>query len=225
MVAEKTLELNLTAELLDYYRRTINPACFFKGLTLREEGIWGYDTSLVRGGTVSEILFFQYKAFRKNKQHFFINNNRNKDQHQLLLNIALTPRSVFYIFPLFNTDLDVSKASPNLLQKTYFVDVSEIGPLTPKWHKVVINPARLEATIYSERKTVKLIPGSIMVSIIKEKEHHRFEDSNVEDPVLKSRPLSIEKVNLALEKCFADRNFRKKNKIRSKQIASWGLLK
>lgn len=224
MVTEKTLELNITAELLDYFR-LFDPTCFFKGLTLWQEGVLGYDESLVQGGTVSELLFFQFKAQRRGIPYFWINNNRNRDQHNLLLNIALVPRSVFYVFPLFNTDQDVADSSPNLLQETYFADILDIGPLTPRWHRAEIDPLTLRATIQSEPKKVKLIPGKRMVEILKEKEFRKSQDQKIFDPVLESRPMPHKEVEATLRRCFWDEEFRKRNELRSKQIKTWGLVK
>jgi hypothetical protein len=224
MVAEKTLELNITAELLEYYRM-FDSKCYFKGLTLREEGIQAYDGALMRGGSVLGVLFFQYKALKKGISYFWINNNRNRDQHNILLNLALMPRSVFYVFPLFMTDQDVANRSPNLLQETYFVDVRDIGPLTPQWHRVEIDTTNLQATVYSEPKKVKLIPGRRMTEILKETDLISTQNKNMFDPILQSKAIPYEKVKAALRECFGEEKFRKENNIRSRQIRTWGLFR
>ncbi|MBA7504854.1 hypothetical protein ES706_03512 [subsurface metagenome] len=121
---EKSLELNLTHQLLMRYR-----SAFVVGTTLRAESTIGAD-SIIQ--TPYRAVFYQYKASNPRKSvdgqraYFRINNNypRN-DQHIRLHRLARAfgSGSFFYAFPLVVTDNYFQTNASNLVPMTIFVDV------------------------------------------------------------------------------------------------------
>jgi len=129
---EKTLELNITHQLLVNYRKS-----FAIGTTLGEEGRIGTDSTI---RTPFRAIMFQYKASNPSKgsdgadAFFSINNNYPKrDQHVKLhkLSRSLGSACVFYAFPLVITDGYFQSNASNLIPSTVFVDVSTM----PQFHK------------------------------------------------------------------------------------------
>jgi len=201
MVSEKTLELNVVAELLEYFRIFYSPKIFFRGLTLREEGVMGYDNSISLGS--AEFTFFQFKApKRRNPTTFYINNNKKNDQHNILYNLAYQagPGVVFYAFPVFFSDFDMFAFSPQLLRNTYFMDISPIGLLSPKQHKVEVNIQNKTARVYySKPKEFKLISGEDITKVLYERDYYKKQEA---DPVFGLKFVNGERLNRLLKECF-----------------------
>ncbi|MEM2738933.1 MAG: hypothetical protein QXK93_08115 [Candidatus Bathyarchaeia archaeon] len=166
---EKTLELNISAEILRICRR-YDPKAFMFGTTLRQEGSpgYGYDSrALGRIPQFWRTAVFQFKRALQVRNTpldyeytFQINNNGKCDQHLLLYNMCGgKPLTALYVLPLYVTLNDVRNAAPNLLNNTLFADVADIPPQlidrTP--HTLLVYPRRLKGIIFSERKEIKLI--------------------------------------------------------------------
>lgn len=119
---ERTLELNITHQLLIQYRDSYAVAS-----TLQAEAETGIDSAI---RTPYRIILFQYKAADAHKGddaiegHFRINNNSLKDQHVKLHAIAsVFTNTVFYAFPLVRTDTFFELNAANLIPYTKFIPI------------------------------------------------------------------------------------------------------
>lgn len=138
---EKTLELNISAEIL-YDRRTVNPNCYIKAPSSRREYEFGYDVSLSNLGE-HYLIFYQFKAPKpkKGNEYFFtINRNKNNNQHETLLRLAGKYNYVQYAFPLIIDITELESYNGNLRYRTAFIPVQNIQIANDKKpHKVKIN--------------------------------------------------------------------------------------
>ena len=122
-VSEKSLELNVCAEMLqdlrDYpnYRKAL-----WVGLTQREERQQGLDERIRNTGDLA--LMLQFKSpwatyYGDNFYKFSI----NKKQHEALERLG-HPEAVFYVFPLYSRWCKADMHAPSLLQDTWLLPVS-----------------------------------------------------------------------------------------------------
>ena len=125
-VSEKSLELNVCAEMLQClrgypdYRKAL-----WIGLTQREERQQGLDARI--RNTQDLALMLQFKSpwatyYGDNRYKFSI----NKRQHEALERLG-SPEAVFYAFPLYNRWCKADKHAPSLLQDTWLLPVSCIS--------------------------------------------------------------------------------------------------
>ena len=125
-ISEKTLELNVCAEMLQCIRSW--PGCgkaLWVGLTQAEESREGIDERLRKGFS----LMLQFKAphpsSRENKLYRFTINER---QHQAMETLASQyPEAVFYVFPLYSKWCKADLHAPDLAQDTWLLPVSSIS--------------------------------------------------------------------------------------------------
>lgn len=191
LVSEKTLELNVSAELLSRFR-TKYPSnhIFIIGSKQYQEDVTGVD-AFINNLPDGKILALQFKApkhlaacphydrSRHNilcqpvtnpypKMHFTINDRQNDN----LLSIAnYFPDSAYYVLPHFSCYPSVVGESPNLLNGTWFLRVSELrgtpqssnkqGTHTVKTHA----PSDGWATIHSEPFEIRLTSHEGFVEI------------------------------------------------------------
>lgn len=137
MLNEKTLELNLTKEILEICREFDQHAFAF-GTTLRQESQYGYDSRIL--GNIPQFWrgsVFQYKKAKKSMRTlsgesvfaFQINNNTYRDQHAILHRFTGGRRNIgLYVLPAFTTLRELNNFLPDLLNWTFFVDVTSISP-------------------------------------------------------------------------------------------------
>ncbi|GBC73270.1 hypothetical protein HRbin04_00667 [archaeon HR04] len=176
---EKTLELNISAEILGICRRQ-DPRAFMFGTTLKQEGKQGYGYDSIVLGRLQQswrTAAFQFKRALQRKPFsnvyvFQINNNVRHDQHLILYNMCGGKHlTALYVLPLYITLNDVRSAAPNLLNNTLFADAADIPPQwidrTP--HTLLVYPQRLQGIILSERKEIKLITIEYIAKSIAEK--------------------------------------------------------
>ena len=126
-LSEKSLELNICAELL--HRIRSRPGCekaLWLGLTQAQERLYGIDELLKVGdGT---LFMLQFKAPWSNSRvddlyRFYV----NERQHEALEGLATqSPDAVFYVFPLYSTWKKAEGHSPDLVQDTWLIRVSSI---------------------------------------------------------------------------------------------------
>ena len=119
-VSEKSLELNVCSEMLQYIRAW--PGCqraLWLGLTQRQERRTGLD-ELIRNVGPGSSLMLQFKAPWPNSDvddlyKFSI----NERQHETLEQLAdLYPEAVYYVFPLYSKwfkQIDMRLISPKTL--------------------------------------------------------------------------------------------------------------
>lgn len=127
---EKTLELNVSSNMLDRIRVN-HPNAFLYGYTMQyEEPRNGLDTSLNLPGN-HRLFSFQFKKPKKQEGDVFwfkFNDSTHNLQHNIMhvTAAATAPLStVFYALPAYYEMDNFEDNSPNFLQQTFFIDVMD----------------------------------------------------------------------------------------------------
>ena len=127
-ISEKTLELNVGAELLNYLRNTCGlPKIYLRGLTQREESQEGVDI-FAQMSPSTRIAAFQFKAPRSSEDCSPYNFRIQRVQHSNLHRLAsINPNSVFYVLPFYASHSKFQRDIPNLLQDTWFLPIERMA--------------------------------------------------------------------------------------------------
>ena len=127
-VSEKSLELNVGAELLDVMRRRWRMRkAYLRGLTQAEEHREGVDV-FARMPSSTRVLAFQFKAPKGQwgdvtPYRFTI----QRDQHDSLSHLAsIWPTGVFYVLPFFVEPAKLQHEVPHLLRDTWLLRVADM---------------------------------------------------------------------------------------------------
>ena len=139
-VSEKSLELNVCAEMLQClrgypdYRKAL-----WIGLTQREERQQGLDTRIRNADDLALMLQFKSPWATYYGDNFY-KFSVNKRQHEALERLG-NPEAVFYAFPLYSRWSKADKDAPNLLQDTWLLPVSCIpsGALVRESTPIVVS--------------------------------------------------------------------------------------
>ena len=129
-LTEKTLELNIMAELA-YFARLDGYRPYFIGYSQWDELRHGKDTSFQAGSLIGH---FQFKRGIRRSCFFtfYINNNRPRfDQHLTFLTTHSATNACRYIFPLISTNADVFLFRGHLLHNTASFEPDVFNPLVP----------------------------------------------------------------------------------------------
>lgn len=130
-VSEKSLELNICAEMLSKIRswRDCDKALWF-GLTQKQERREGLDARIRNADSFS--LMLQFKApWETSREDYLYKFSINERQHVALEQTALSfPRAVYYVFPLYSTWSKADYHAPDLLQDTWLVPINSITSST-----------------------------------------------------------------------------------------------
>ncbi len=122
-VSEKSLELNIGAELLMWMRSKGKRKAYLRGLTQREESQEGVD-SFLQLPVTTRIFAFQFKAPKKRWEGEPYKFTIQLRQHQLLSQLAaVSLGSVFYVLPYYVSYTKLEKDVPRLLDDTWFLPV------------------------------------------------------------------------------------------------------
>ena len=119
-VSEKSLELNVCAEMLQSlrsywrYRKAL-----WIGLTQREERQQGLDTRVHNVDALALMLQFKSPWATYYDEDFY-KFSINKRQHEALEQLR-SPEAVFYAFPLYNRWWKADSHAPDLLQDTWLL--------------------------------------------------------------------------------------------------------
>ena len=127
-VSEKSLELNVCAELLQYIRSW--PGCdraLWFGLTQAQERQEGIDARIRNAGPGVSIML-QFKApWATSLEDRLYKFSINEQQHEALEALAgKNPQAVHYVFPLFSTWGKADQHAPDLANDTWLVPVPSI---------------------------------------------------------------------------------------------------
>ena len=175
-ISEKSLEMNVNENIVVAIRRWggVFSRAFIYGFTLRAEARHGFDSSINLPGTASFLFALQYKkpiSKSGNIYRFLINSDKRRQQHILLWISSLRYRNVWYAFPLIIDSLELSRSSPNFLQRTCFVRVQDFPPHTfdRNKHLVEIDTNRFIGRVFSsEEEKLPIYTGENFLKTIKE---------------------------------------------------------
>jgi hypothetical protein len=128
-VSEKSLELNIGAELLMLMRNTWGmPKAYLRGLTQAEEKQEGPDF-FAQLDPNTRVFAFQFKAPRGKAESSLYKYTIVRYQHEPLFQLSqLSPSGVFYVFPYYVTFDKLQKNVPNLMIDTWFLGVRQMTP-------------------------------------------------------------------------------------------------
>ena len=128
-VSEKSLELNIGAELLTLLRSGWGlQKAYLRGLTQEEENREGVDF-FVQLDPATRLFAFQFKAPKGKYESTPYRYTLARDQHELLFDLAgTTPGSVYYVFPFYVTPVKLQKDVPQLLGDTWVLSLDEMPP-------------------------------------------------------------------------------------------------
>ena len=119
-VSEKSLELNVCAEMLQHIRSHLAlRKTSWLGLTQREERQQGLDAKIKNAPGVALMLQFKspWATSRVDKVYKF---TINKEQHKAMERLG-RPGAVHYAFPLYSKWWKVDQDAPDILQDTWLV--------------------------------------------------------------------------------------------------------
>jgi hypothetical protein len=165
-LSEKTIELNFCSQFAQASRSLV----LWFGLTQRQEAQAGFDVcTRVRG----RLLLLQFKAsdyiLRSGHRRFYLHHDQLTN---LQARVKGYQRSVFYVFPMVGSTLELSH-NANVLGQSWFLDIAQLPIIawpttrTGKSRKSGIHYADIApptATIHSEPIDVGLIPASVYAS-------------------------------------------------------------
>ena len=126
-VSEKSLELNIGAEILNLMRTAWQmPKAYLRGLTQREEKQEGVDC-FAQLDQSTKIFAFQFKAPRGAVDAAPYKYRLQREQHDLLFNLSqMAPHGVFYVFPYYVTASKLQQQVPNLMQDTWLLNLRQM---------------------------------------------------------------------------------------------------
>ena len=131
-VSEKSLELNVGAELLALLRGPWGmPKAYLRGLTQREESQEGVDFfAQLSPGT--RIFAFQFKAPKGRREGEPYRFTIQRRQHEKLAALAGgSAGDVFYVLPYYVLPVKLQRYVPRLLHDTWFLPVGSMRGTDP----------------------------------------------------------------------------------------------
>ncbi len=154
-LTEKTLELNVVANMLEDVRTRFSSRAYAYGYSLTHESTTGLDSSLQlpSGARFLSLQFKRPYRTRGPDYVFQFNNNTQRNQHNLVWQASVRyspPISVFYALPCFQDMAEVLVASPDFRNNTMFLDPFWVMPINDmKVHRFHVNPTTLTTTVHS----------------------------------------------------------------------------
>ena len=127
VISEKTVELNLTTELLNWLFGITGRTHYVIAPSQQEEARLGFDAGFYGSGPG---LFIQFKRahVKGSVWTWRLNRTAEEDQHQRLQVLEGLGAPVFYAFPLFNESAHVVSWRRRLLTHTLWVRPSRLQP-------------------------------------------------------------------------------------------------
>lgn len=134
-ISEKSLELNVGAELLNLMRGPWSmPKAYLRGLTQREERQQGVDF-FVQLSSTARIFAFQFKAPKGSHDGTPYRYTLVREQHDILHALAQGfPNAVFYVLPFYAAHQKLQRDVPNLIQDTLVASDSAYGDALGFWN-------------------------------------------------------------------------------------------
>ena len=161
MISEKTVELNLTTELINWFGSVTGTPHFALAPSQRQEGMLGFDVAI--GGGIGVLIQYKRAYVDGNIWRWHLNRTTLKDQHARLQALEMLGVPVFYAFPYFQLPSEVRTYRRRLLLKTYWFKPSQINPTGGPngHHDVIFNAATGAWSVHSEVPTELSDPLSI----------------------------------------------------------------
>ena len=131
-VSEKSLELNVGAELLALLRGPLEmPKAYLRGLTQREESQEGVDF-FAQMTPETRVFAFQFKAPGGRGEGEPYRFTIQRSQHEKLSALAGgSTENVFYVLPYYVQPVKLQDYVPNLLDDTWFLPVGSMSGTNP----------------------------------------------------------------------------------------------
>lgn len=123
MISEKTVELNLTIEFVNWLKYHTKNYPFILAPSQSDEGALGFDVS-ISSSILGIPILIQYKRAEKlksGKYKYKINYTSKQDQHLRLQYLQKKGFLVFYAFPIFHQVNEIINYRRKLLTKTGFI--------------------------------------------------------------------------------------------------------
>ena len=125
-VNEKTLELNVGAEILSMLRMTRGHKAYLRGLTQAEEKLEGIDF-FARLPDGTRLYIFQFKAPAASTRSPTFDFRVQREQHSSLLGAATSRGIAYYAFPYYSTYPELHAGLPRLAADTWLLDVNDVA--------------------------------------------------------------------------------------------------
>ncbi len=149
MISEKTVELNLSMELINHINFQNNLSVFAIAPTQRQEAALGYDVEIGDKGDGNGILIQYKRAIPNGDEYLFhINYTTYENQHDVLLQAETNGLHVFYAFPMFHTIDHIIEHRRRLLTKTVWYKPSQIILPGGSIGKHTLHINRINSTTY-----------------------------------------------------------------------------
>ncbi|WP_369326862.1 hypothetical protein AB6N01_04220 [Alcaligenes nematophilus] len=179
MISEKTIELNLTTETINYAYTLTGRTHFAVGLTQKEEATYGVDVSI--GGGLALLLQYKRAHIQGNIWTWHLNRTKDQDQHLKLQTLESLGYPVYYALPYFSTLSDIQANRRKLLLKTFAIRPSTINPVPGPtgYHDIRYDSSTGLFSVHSEPTALTTEPEWLKDII--EKELTQTEQINIGD--------------------------------------------
>lgn len=170
-LSEKTLELNICAEILQVIRQMSGcHGAFWIGMKQQQEARLGID-ELIQNIPTGMHLALQFKVPKSEPRNqipyrFTINDRQNNNLLRLAGN---RPDAVYYIFPQYNTFTKMRSDSPHLLQDTWLLRVEDLRGLPNSSKRLgthAVETAPASAVVNSDAMQLKVIKANELLERI-----------------------------------------------------------
>jgi hypothetical protein len=128
MLSEKSVELNVTAELLAWLSWITGVTHTAIGPSQADEAKVGYDVSFHGGGVAAALVQYKRAYVDGATWTWRLNRTKKRDQHQRLQLLESAGFPVAYAFPLFATPAELVSRRRRLLLATAWYPPSAINP-------------------------------------------------------------------------------------------------
>ena len=152
MISEKTVELNLTTEFINWLSHQHNTPYFAVGPTQAQEAQWGFDAG-VFGNSTGALIQYKRAYVNGTTWEWKLNRTKAKDQLQRLQQLEAAGHAVFFAFPYFHTLGQVQSHRRRLLLHTFWFKPSQIMPAGGPngHHEVRFDSATNKWSVHSEQ--------------------------------------------------------------------------
>ncbi len=127
MISEKTVELNLTTELINWLSHQNKMPYFAVGPTQAQEAKWGFDAGIF-GATTGALIQYKRAYVTGTTWEWKLNRTKARDQLARLQKLERAGHPVFFAFPYFHTLGDIQTHRRRLLRKTFWYRPLQISP-------------------------------------------------------------------------------------------------